>query len=107
MHDDPNTLNYALPPEHPAPRPPLVSVGFLVLGAIVSLNNLALIIWEGGESFMSPALSTLSLLIFAAGAVISGVYWLHRRHRASLLTLLHLLGIVASIVLGCAGLPSR
>ena len=79
----------------------------LALGAILCLLNVAGIIADGGEFFFGPALSVFSMLLFAAGAVISALSWYRRRRWAGLLALLNLLGIVVSIVLGCAGMPKR
>jgi hypothetical protein len=92
---------------HERVRPPLPPIILLGLGAIICVLNLAGIVSEGGEFFFAPGLGFLSLLLFAAGAITSGILWRRRRAWAGWLTLLGLVGAVLSIILACAGLPKR
>lgn len=107
MNNPLHNLNYAAPSEPGQMSPPVPPIVLLVLGAIVCLLNLIGIIAEGGEFFFAPALSLLSLLPFTAGAITSAVFLNRRRRWAGLLTLLNIVGMASSVVLGCAGVPSR
>lgn len=111
----PHDLDYARPPRQQEARRPVVGLILFGWGAVICVGNFALIIYEGGGSFLSPGLGSLSLLFFAVGAVASA---LHRNRRgpavlgpprrgAPLLVFLNLAGFAISLFVACAGVPSR
>ena len=90
-----HTLDYAAPPvrrkRSPVP-PPMVG---LVFGAIICALNFAGPATVRGGSLLAPVLGFMSLLVFAAGAITSAVFWLRRRRFAGLY-LLNVFGIEAA-----------
>jgi hypothetical protein len=100
-------LDYAGLSPRNGPGPPLAGWILFALGAALCVINLGGIVAEGGEFFFSPGLGLFSLVFFAVGAISAAVDWRRQSPRAGLVVVLSLVGMGASVVLACTGLPKR